>query len=84
MNWYLYIAKARTGRFYTGISTNPAARIERHNRGEGSRFAINQGPFELVYVSLAFKDKTDARKRELQVKDWSQIKKIKLISGDIV
>jgi len=84
MNWYLYIAKARTGRFYTGISTNPTRRLERHNRGEGARFAKQQGPFEIVYISSPFKDKVDARKREIQVKDWSQIKKIKLISGDIV
>lgn len=84
MNWYLYIAKAKTGRFYTGISTNPTKRLERHNGGEGARFAKQQGPFELVYISSPFKDKADARKREIQVKDWSQIKKIKLVSGDIV
>jgi putative endonuclease len=84
MNWYLYIAKARTGRFYTGISTSPARRLERHNRGEGARFAKQQGHFELVYVSPPFKDKVAARKREIQVKDWSQIKKNRLISREIV
>jgi putative endonuclease len=84
MNWYLYIAKARTGRFYTGISTDPAKRIARHNRGEGARFAIQQGPFELVYISPPFTDKSTVRKREIQIKDWSQVKKNRLISGEII
>jgi putative endonuclease len=82
MNWYLYIAQARTGRFYTGISTDPSMRLERHNRGKGARFATHQGPFSLVYISLPFKDKSEARKREIQVKNWSQTKKKRLISGN--
>lgn len=84
MNWYLYIAKAKTGRFYTGISHDPNARLERHNRGNGSRFARQQGPFELVYISKPFKDKKEARAREIQVKDWSRVKKTKLISGELI
>jgi predicted GIY-YIG superfamily endonuclease len=57
-------------------------RLERHNRGEGARFATQQGPFSLVYTSLPFKDKSEARKREIQVKNWSQTKKKRLISGN--
>ncbi len=45
--------------------------------------AIEHGPFELVYVSPPFPNKSLARKREIQVKDWSQAKKLKLISGEI-
>ncbi|MBI2195637.1 MAG: GIY-YIG nuclease family protein [Candidatus Levybacteria bacterium] len=80
-SWYVYIAKAKTGRYYTGITTNPNKRIIKHNSGKGSRFAIEQGPFELVYSSKAFPDKSEARKREIQIKCWSREKKLKLISG---
>lgn len=79
--WYVYIAKAKTGRYYTGITTNPNERIIKHNCGKGSRFAIKQGPLELVYISKAFPDKSKARKREIQIKGWSREKKLKLISG---
>ncbi len=80
-SWYVYIAKAKTGRYYTGIATNPNKRIIKHNAGRGSRFAIVQGPFELVYASKSFPDISGARKREIQIKGWSREKKLKLING---
>lgn len=82
MKWFVYICQANTGRFYTGISNNPEARIVRHNKGYGSKFARDQGPFILVYVSSAFSDKSEARKREIQIKGWNSIKKQKLIDGE--
>lgn len=80
--WFVYIAKAHTGRYYTGITNNPERRIEKHNTGQGSQFARDQGPFELVYVSVPLGSKSDARKREIQIKGWSRIKKEKLMSGE--
>jgi len=82
MSWHVYIAKAKTGRFYAGITTNTESRIIKHNSGKGSRFAKDQGPFELVYSSKAFPSKSDARKREIQVKGWSRNKKLKLIKSE--
>ncbi|MBI2327473.1 GIY-YIG nuclease family protein [Candidatus Curtissbacteria bacterium] len=82
VSWYVYIAKAKTGRYYTGITTSPDKRIIKHNSGKGLKFAIEQGPFELVYVSEAFPNKSEARKREIQIKGWSREKKLKLISGE--
>ncbi len=64
-----------------GITTDPVARINKHNAGKGSRFAINQGPFELMFVSQGFADKSAARKKEIQLKGWSRAKKEKLILG---
>ena len=83
MTWFVYIAKAATGRFYTGITTNSRNRIFKHNIGKGSRFAIQQGPLRLMYTSTAFPDKSEARKREVQIKGWSKEKKLKLISGEL-
>lgn len=79
--WYVYIAKAKTQRLYTGISNNPEKRLIKHNSGIGSKFAVEQGPLELVYVSLPFKNKSEARTKEIQIKKWSREKKFKLISG---
>ena len=84
MSWFVYIAKARTSRYYVGITTDPKKRIADHNSGKGSRFAINQGPFTLVYVSQKFSNKSEARKREIQIKGWAQSKKEKLITGEWV
>ncbi len=82
MSWFVYIAQARTGRYYVGITKNIEERIAEHNRGKGSKFAINQGPFVSVYSSAAFPDKSSARKREIQIKKWTKEKKEKLIKGE--
>ena len=81
-NWFVYIARAKTGRLYTGITPNPQKRITKHNTGSGSRFARQQGPFELAYISNPFRGKSEARKREAQIKGWSRNKKLKLVNGE--
>jgi putative endonuclease len=80
--WYVYIAKSRTNRYYVGMTMNVDKRIVRHNSSRGSRFAINQGPFEVVYISDSYSSKSEARKREIQLKGWKRVKKEKLINGD--
>lgn len=82
MNWYVYIAEAKTKRYYTGITTNPERRIIVHNLGKGSQFAKEQGPLTMAYVSIPFLNKSMARKREVQIKKWSREKKEKLINGE--
>ena len=82
MNWFVYIAKSRFGHYYTGISPSPEKRIVKHNTGKGSKMAKDQGPFELVYTSSFFDTKSEARKREIQIKGWTKNKKEKLISGE--
>jgi predicted GIY-YIG superfamily endonuclease len=81
MNWYVYIAKSRLDFYYTGITNNPEKRILKHNNGQGSQMAKQQGPFVLMYVSPEFPNKSEARKREDQIKGWTRYKKEKLISG---
>lgn len=82
MNWFVYIAKANTNYYYTGITNNLDERILRHNNGRGSQMARQQGPFILIYKSKAFPNKSEARKREIQIKGWSRFKKEKLIKGE--
>jgi len=82
MAWFVYIAQAHTVRYYVGITTDPQARIKKHNNGRGSQFARQQGPFVLVYVSQSFITKSEARRREIQLKGWTHEKKTKLITGE--
>jgi putative endonuclease len=82
MDWFVYIAQANTGRYYVGITTDPQERIKKHNSGTGSQFARQQGPFTLVYVSNPLLSKSEARKREIQLKGWTHKKKEKLVKGE--
>jgi len=82
MKWYVYIARSRFNHLYTGITNNPQKRLIKHNSGNGSQMAVQQGPFELVYVSKEFPNKSSARTREVQVKKWTKEKKLKLINQE--
>ena len=82
MSWHMYIAQGRIGRYYVGISTNPELRLVRHNMKDGADFAVRQGPLKIVYVSPPLPGKSEARKREMQVKRWTRVKKEKLIRGE--
>lgn len=84
MPWYVYIARAKTGRYYTGVTTDPVRRIAEHNAGIGAKFSKDQGGFTLLYTSSAFADKSAAWKREMQIKGWSRWKKEKLIRHEWV
>lgn len=82
MLWFVYIAQAPTGHYYTGITEDPQQRIIDHNEGRGAKFAKDQGKLTLVYVSAPFEDKSPARLREMQIKGWARVKKEKLIRGE--
>jgi putative endonuclease len=82
MPWHVYIAQAPTGRYYTGITTDPKLRIAMHNEGMGAKFSRDQGALRLLYASPPFETKSEARKRETQIKGWTREKKEKLIQGE--
>ncbi len=82
MPWFVYIGQAPTCRYYTGISTDFQKRIKTHNRHEGAKFSRDQGALRLLYVSPPFGTKSEARRREIQIKGWTRVKKEKLIRGE--
>ena len=48
--WTVYVVRCRDGSLYTGISTDVAARVARHNAGLGARYTRARRPVELVYT----------------------------------
>lgn len=80
--WCIYILRCRNGKFYIGITNNPIKRTERHNRGLGSQYTRHYGPATLVYIEW-YKNKSEARKREIQLKGWTHRKKSFLINNKL-
>ena len=80
MNYYLYILYSnKADKFYIGYTTNPEKRLFDHNGGK-NRFTRVYRPWRLVYQE-SFNDKTEAIKREKQLKNWKSRKQIeKLIN----
>ncbi|MBI4669345.1 MAG: GIY-YIG nuclease family protein [Elusimicrobia bacterium] len=82
-DWFVYIAQCADGSFYTGISQDISARIERHNSNRGSLHIRAHGCTQLVW-SEKQPDLPSARKRESQIKRWTRRKKAALIEGNFV
>ena len=83
MPWYVYNAECDDRTLYTGISTDPVGRMERHNAGRGSRYVRRRGgAIGLRYIEQCH-DKPTARRRELEIKSWSRTKKLALITTGV-
>ncbi len=82
MNWYVYILICRDKSYYIGITNDVQKRVLTHNTGKGSKYIISKLPVKLVY-SEEYENKSQARKREIQLKGWTKLKKDKLINGTL-
>ncbi|HLD07498.1 MAG TPA: GIY-YIG nuclease family protein [Candidatus Peribacterales bacterium] len=80
-SYHLYILECEDGTYYTGTTSNLDLRLKQHFEGAGAEYTKEKKPKKLVY-SKEFRDIFEARDRERQIKDWSQAKKKKLISGE--
>lgn len=79
--WYVYIIECEDGTYYTGMTWDVSRRWEQHLSRMGSKYTAKHKPKSVVYVE-EHEDIDTARYREKQIKDWSQTKKKKLISGE--
>ncbi|MEB7463509.1 GIY-YIG nuclease family protein [Staphylococcus succinus] len=76
---YIYIVKCKDGSLYTGYAKDIAQRVAKHNRGQGAKYTKIRRPVELVYQEM-FDTKSEALKREYEIKTYSRTKKLELIS----
>ena len=77
--WYLYILRCGDGSLYTGITTDVDRRFEVHCSGKGAKYTRGRGPLEIVYRECCG-SRSDASKREWQVKQLSREEKL-LLTG---
>ena len=73
--FYLYILQSeKSNKFYIGSTANLSDRISRHN-GARSKATANGIPWKLVY-SEKFNTRSEAMKREYEIKAWKSHKLI--------
>jgi putative endonuclease len=80
--WYVYILLCSDNSLYTGASNNPPKRYQDHKNGKGGRYTRMHKPLKLLYVEMVG-TKSQALKRELQIKGWSRQKKIQVLELEI-
>lgn len=76
----LYILKCSDNTLYTGITTDIEKRLKMH-RGElpgGAKYTRARLPVKIVYTEEVW-DRSEATKRELQIKKLSRKEKLRLI-----
>jgi putative endonuclease len=64
---------------YCGYTNNLNKRIAAHNSGKGAKYTKTRTPVKLVY-NETFDNKSDAMKREWQIKKLTKKEKLKLIN----
>lgn len=75
--WYVYIVECNDAdkTLYTGITTDIAKRIEKHNRGTGARYTKGRGPVTLK-KSFECPNKSEALKLEYKIKQLPREEKL--------
>ena len=78
-SWYVYIVRCNDGTLYTGITKDLEKRIDEHNSGNGgAKYTRPRRPVTLVYTEQV-ESRSDAAKREYQLKRMPLMKKNDLI-----
>lgn len=79
MAYYVYILLCRGGSYYTGHTQDLKKRLEQHLKGKGSRYTRMKKPERIVYVEW-FKTRSEAMKREKEIKGLTHKEKSELIN----
>ena len=77
-NHCCYIVECRCGELYCGYSNNVEKRVDAHNKSLGAKYTKTRLPVKLVYTEC-FDSKSEAMKREYQIKQLTRQQKLKLI-----
>ena len=75
---FVYILRCGDGSLYTGWTNDLEHRIKMHAEGKGGKYTRAHLPVELVYFE-SFETATEARRREVKIKQMSREEKLRLI-----
>lgn len=76
--WYVYMLRCRDKTLYTGVTTDIARRLKEHEEGRsGAKYTRARRPLCLVYIEHCA-SRSEAQKRESEIKKLRKIVKEKL------
>ncbi len=81
MKHFVYIVECSDGSLYTGYTLDIKKRVNHHNTSKlGAKALKGKLPVKLVYSEI-YDNKSQALKREIEIKSWPRIKKLQLIEN---
>lgn len=75
MTWVVYILQCADMTLYTGITNDLEARLAKHEQGKGAKYTRGRAPYKVIFTE-AHASKSDALKRELEIKSFSKTQKL--------
>ena len=81
MPYYVYILETVNKTLYTGITSDLRRRLKEHKSGKGSHYT-SYNPGVRIRYSEKYQTRSEACKREAQIKRWPRIKKLALIKAN--
>lgn len=76
----VYLLQCRDGSIYTGSTTDVARRLSEHKNRRGGYYTRSKGTAKLLYTEEC-SSKSEALKREAEIKGWRREKKLELIGS---
>ena len=77
--WYVYVIRCSDKSLYTGITNDLNKRLKAHNSRKGGKYTRSRLPVKLLYKEI-YKTKSEALKREIQIKNFSRKEKLELLN----
>ena len=79
--YYVLLLECFDKTLYCGYTTDIAKRVAKHNQGKGAKYTKGRLPVRLVYKE-SYNSKTEALKREYNIKQLSRERKLALIEKE--
>ncbi len=76
--YFVYLLECADKSIYTGITTDIDRRFKEHKDGIGSAYTKSHGAKKILYIEK-HKNRSNASKREAEIKSWSREKKLSII-----
>jgi N-hydroxyarylamine O-acetyltransferase len=82
--WFVYVLECNDNTLYTGITTDVQRRENEHNHSpKGAKYTKIRRPVKVVYTQKC-NDRSEASKREHEIKHLKREEKLKLIQGESI
>ncbi len=78
--YFIYIIECEDGSLYTGITTDIDRRFAEHESGKGSRYTAAHRAKKILYLE-GRQTRSEALRREAQIKKLRRADKLQLING---
>jgi len=79
--YFVYLVQCSDNTIYTGITNDLERRFNEHKNKKGGHYTSSRNVEKIIYTE-EFATKSEALKREAEIKSWRREKKLRLINSN--